>query len=93
MFSVETTSRFDSEWEEILDFVAKDSVENALNFYDQIMDKLKALSENPFMYRQRAGMNSNIREMIYKGYTIPYFIDNDDNTIYVLGIFNQNLWV
>ena len=36
--------------------------------------------------------DENIRELIYKGYTVPFEINITNNKIIVLGIFNQNNW-
>lgn len=33
--------------------------------------------------------NTNIRDLIFKGYVVPFLISND---IYILGIYKQNLW-
>ena len=34
--------------------------------------------------------DDNRRELIYKGYIVPYFINNDE--ILLLGIYKENLW-
>ena len=74
-------------------YIAKDSVANALQFYDDIILKIEKLYTNPYIYRKRVSINDeNIRELIYKGYTVPYFIDELNNKIIVLGIFNRNIW-
>ncbi len=92
MFSIKTTSRFDAELLTALDYIALDNIDRALWFHDTLMEKLHAIPSNPLMYRKRAGMNENVRELIFKGYTIPYYIDHDTEQIYILGIFNQNMW-
>ncbi len=91
MFSLETTPRFDDELLVILDFIALDNPNRALEFYDTLMIKLNNIPQNPFMYRKRENMD-NTRELIYKGYTIPIYIDEEKKKLFILGIFNQNLW-
>ncbi len=91
MFVVETTPRFDDELLVVLDFIALDSINRALEFYDELMEKLHNIPNNPFMYRKRENIDDT-RELIYKGYTIPIYIDKEKEAIFVLGIFNQNLW-
>ena len=54
--------------------------------------KLNNIPENPFMYRKREKMDDDTREVIFKGYTIPLYIDKEQKKIFILGIFNQNLW-
>lgn len=90
---LEKSDRFNNELEVIVEFIAKDSVSQALNFYDELIAKIKNIPANPYLYRKRASLNDeNIRELIYKGYTVPFLIDKKANKIIILGIFNQNLW-
>lgn len=45
------------------------------------------------MYRPREGVeDGKTRELIFKGYTVPFYIDDMENKIIILGIFNQNIW-
>ncbi len=45
------------------------------------------------MYRQREFFtDGKTRELIFKGYTVPFYIDDEAHKIIVLGIFNQNIW-
>jgi len=92
MFNIETTPRFDDELLVILDFIALDSAYIALEFYDALIIKLNNIPENPFMYRKREKIDEYTRELIFKGYTIPIYIDKEKKKIFILGIFNQNLW-
>ena len=74
-------------------FIAKDSVNRALKFYDEILVKINNIPLNPYIHRKRKSLNDeNIRELIYKGYTVPFLIDEQSSKIIILGIFNQNLW-
>jgi plasmid stabilization system protein ParE len=85
--------RFDDELEEIIQFIAEDSINRALSFYDELILKIENIPINPFIYRKRQNTeDENIRELIFKGYVIPFYIDKESDKIVVLGIFNQNLW-
>ncbi|NOZ90093.1 MAG: type II toxin-antitoxin system RelE/ParE family toxin [Epsilonproteobacteria bacterium] len=92
MFSVETTPRFDEELLAVLDFIAIDNPNRALQFYDDLIEKLNNIPNNPFIYRKREGADTNTRELIFKGYTIPIYIHQEKKKVFILGIFNQNLW-
>ena len=92
MLSVETTPRFDNELMVILDFIALDSSNRALLFYDELMQKLYDIPNHPYIYRQRSDKDTDTRELIYKGYVIPFYIDKIKHKIFILGIFNQNIW-
>lgn len=90
---LEQSSRFEEEFEIIIDFIALDSVNRALEFYDELILKIKNISHSPYSYRKRNNSESpTTRELIFKGYTIPFEIDEKNNKIIILGIFNQNLW-
>jgi plasmid stabilization system protein ParE len=86
MLNIEATIRFEEELTTILDFIAQDNQNQALKFYDELFKKINILKDNPYISRQREGLDTNYRELIF----IPYWINN--NTIFILGIFNQNIW-
>ena len=70
-----------------------DSVHRALDFYDELINNVQNILLRPYSYRKKLNLNDeNLRELIFKGYTIPFFIDEKNHKIIVLGIFNQNLW-
>jgi plasmid stabilization system protein ParE len=73
---LEKSDRFKDELEVIIDFIALDSVNRALSFYDEIIAKINKITDNPYLYRKRPLLNDdNVRELIYKGYTVPFEID------------------
>ncbi len=62
-------------------------------FLDNIIVKIKEISDNPYIHRQRENFkDGKTRELIFKGYTIPFYIDDENHKIIILGIFNQNIW-
>ena len=76
------------ELDAILDYIAKDSLHNALNFIDTLDYHINNLSDMPFKNRQSLYCeDKNTRDFIFKGYTIPYHIDLTNNTIVILDIF------
>jgi plasmid stabilization system protein ParE len=88
---LEQSLRFEYELETIVDFIALDSVPRAIKFYDEVILKIQNIPHNPYAYRKR-NKDENLRELIYKGYTIAFEIDTANHKIVILGIFNQNLW-
>lgn len=85
--------RFEEEVEIIIDFISEDSPNRALRFYEELLTKLETIPSNPFQYRKRPKIkDKNIRELIFKGYTVPFYIDTVNNIIVILGIFNANEW-
>ena len=89
---LEQSPRFEEEFEIIIDFIALDSVNRALEFYDELILKIKNIPHSPYSYRKRNNSKDSTRELIFKGYTILFEIDEKNNKIIILGIFNQNLW-
>jgi len=70
---------------EILDYIAKDSVIRAEKFYIQLENKIKFLPFMPKMNRKSIYFNDKtIRDLIFKGYVLPYKITK--NKIIILGI-------
>ena len=88
---LEKSEQFDFELEEIVNYIALDSPTNALKFYDDLIEKIYKIVDNPKIYRAKDDIE-NVRELIFKGYTIPFYEDYENDKIIVLGIFNRNLW-
>ena len=88
---IKRTARFNRELKAIFNFIAKDSPSGARAFRDELILKLQTTSANPFMYRKSVSFDDeNIRDLIFKGYVIPYLIESE--TIYILGIYKANEW-
>ncbi|GAA7171972.1 hypothetical protein HpCK101_12630 [Helicobacter pylori] len=87
------TYRFLLDLEKIADFISLDSIKQANLFLDNLE---KSIENIPFMpYKNRKSLsfdNENIRDLIFKGYVIPYLIDKSKNEIVILGIYKNNLW-
>jgi plasmid stabilization system protein ParE len=82
---------FSKTLDNILDYIAKDSLKKSINFNKQLCKKISNIPYMPYKYRKSFYYNSNdIRDLIFKGYTIPYLIDNDNDRIVILDIFK---WV
>jgi len=91
--TIEKSHRFDQELAAVLAFISEDNPHHALAFLDKLIPLIDMLSEQPYLYRKRdAAHDSYTRELIYRGYTIPYYIDTGHQKIIILGIFNQNQW-
>jgi len=72
----------------ILDYIANDSINRAFDFLSKLDNKINNLVNMP--YKCRASLyykDDNIRDLIFKGYTIPYLIDSRKETIVILDIF------
>jgi len=77
-----------SNLEIIINFIAKDSVNRAFDFLNKLDYKINNIVHMPYKYRQSLYYDdTNIRDLIFKGYTISYLIDTDKQHIIILDIF------
>ncbi|MEA2027816.1 MAG: type II toxin-antitoxin system RelE/ParE family toxin [Campylobacterota bacterium] len=82
-----SNSNFDQSLDEVLDYIAKDSLDQAIAFNQELQKSFEALPFMPYKFRKSIYFdNENIRDFIFKGYTIPYLIDKEENCIVLLGI-------
>ncbi len=82
---------FEKQLLQIIDYIAQDKKGASLKFASELEELIFLIPENPFKYRiSHYFDNENIRDMIYKGYTIIYKVNFEKNIIEVLRIFNKN---
>ena len=81
------SKQFKVELKAILQFIAKDKKSAAKDFNYKLQVLIESLLDNPKRGRLTP---QESRELIYKGYVIPYLIT--ENEIVILGIFNHNEW-
>jgi len=75
----------------IMSFIAKDSKNRALNFKSQLDNKINNLVNFPYKFKEsRNHTDENVRDMIFKGYTITYLVEDEKNRISILDIYK---WV
>jgi len=75
----------------ILDYIAQDKISASENFKNGLDKLINNLPNSPFKFRKSKYFDDeNIRDLIYKGYTIIYRINTEKNTIDIIRIFNRN---
>ena len=85
--TVEKSKYFEKELDTILDFIAEDSLNRALEFLTELEERLSALPYMPWKFRPSIYFDDEaVRDFIFKGYVIPYLIDTDKDKIVLLGI-------
>jgi plasmid stabilization system protein ParE len=76
------------ELKSIITFIALDSTARVKQFTKQLDNKVEDLVHFPYKYRQSLHHgNEEIRDLIFKGYTIVYRINTKDEKIEVIEIF------
>lgn len=72
----------------VLRYVAQDSKLRASKFNAQLSIMINKLPNMPYKCRQSFYYDDkDIRDLIFKGYTIPYLIDKTNDIIVILDIF------
>jgi plasmid stabilization system len=86
------SEQFKEEIKSILDFYTDRSKSNkvANDFLEGLFEKIESLSTFAYRFRKNQYFRKdNIRDLIFKGYVIPFIIEND--TIKILSIYKHNL--
>jgi len=75
----------------ILQHIAKDKASASRTFQKELDTHIKNIPDFPYKYRQSIYFDTeNVRDMVYKKYTINYEVNLENNSIEILDIFNQN---
>jgi plasmid stabilization system protein ParE len=77
--------RFINSFNSIWDYIAEDSKSRANKFKKDIKGLIEDIPLMPYKYRKSIYFeNENIRDLIFKGYTVVYKIEKE--TIIIIGI-------
>ena len=88
------TERFLWELQDIFEFIAQDSLFYAQKFKDDLYAALETLQGDIARgFRKSFYVDDPaVHDFIFKGYVIPYEIDETTETVSLLGIFKHNIW-
>ncbi len=85
---VTTKPLFKTSLKEILVYIGTDSKNRTKIFNKALFNGINSLDNFPYKFRRSIHFkDENIRDYIFKGYTIPYLIDEENDVIVVLDIF------
>jgi plasmid stabilization system protein ParE len=88
---IKLDEEFENNFETIFKHISKDKILASKNFKRELFQQIKNIPNFPYKYRKSIYFDDeNIRDMIFKGYTIVYKVDTQKNTINIADIFNQN---
>lgn len=86
------SKRFCAQLSKIVEFIAERSGDAAENFKNELFARAGKLGFMPYKFRRSKSFDDDrIRDFIFKGFVIPYLIDEPNDTIVILAIFKQNL--
>jgi len=75
MVEIEWSQTSENDLNEIIDYIAQDSLEYALSFYEEVREKVENLIQFPNMGRKVPELDDpNIRELILRNYRLIYRI-------------------
>ena len=61
-----------------IEYIAQDKPVAARKFKKELLNNIKLIPKNPFRFRKSIYFDdNNIRDLIYKGYTVVFRINND----------------
>lgn len=85
------SDRFENELFAIADYISLDSEKRADLFVEEVESRCYNLATMPYKCRKSLKFNDeSVRDLICKGYVIPYLIKDD--CINILGIYKENVW-
>lgn len=88
---IKRTEEYQKEILAILKYIANDKITASRKFNKDLNEQIAKIPDFPYKYRKSIYFNDeNVRDMIFKKYTIIYEIDLNKNTIFIFSIFNQN---
>lgn len=81
------STKFNFQFKKILHFIALGNKSNAKNFKNELIKKVNDLVNMPFKFRKSIYFeDESIRDLIFKGYTIVYKVDELQKIITIIGI-------
>ena len=85
------SQRYTNALQVILRFISIDSKSRALTFKKELDTHINDLDYMPYKFRRSHYFDDeNMRDLIFKGYTIVYKIDTEKECITIVGIKNTN---
>ncbi|ADN09073.1 type II toxin-antitoxin system RelE/ParE family toxin [Sulfurimonas autotrophica] len=81
------SKKYTTSLQEIMKFISFDSKNRALGFRNQLDKQISNIVNMPYKCRKSIYFDDeDIRDLIYKGYTIVYKVDEEKSTITIAGI-------
>lgn len=86
------SKRFTEELRQIAWYIREDKPSAARTFVQNLKKKITLLADSPYQYKRSVYFNDDaVRDMAFMGYTIVYEVNENENMIVLLSIFNRNL--
>ena len=84
---IKLTIEFNYDLKEIVDFISKDKPAAARKFKTELKKKIQKDLKHPFLFKKSIYFDDeNIRDYVFKGYTVVFKVDNHLETVLVVAI-------
>ncbi len=91
MMKIRFKSAFSFSLSKQVKYISIDSPSRAKNFNRELIETIRLIEDNPYMGRKSIYFDDdNIRDLIFKGYTIIYRVNIAKNSIDVFGFVKYN---
>ena len=88
---INRSTRYKNNLFQILNYIAQDKFSASENFLNELDKLINNLPNFPFKFRKSEYFDDeNIRDMVYKGYTVIYKVNEVKSTVDIIRIFNKN---
>ena len=87
---IKLTIEFNYDLKDIVDFISKDKPLAARKFKNEIIKKIQKDLKQPFLFKKSIYFdNENVRDYVFKGYTVVFKIDIKLETVLVIAILKH----
>ncbi len=81
------SKKYSGSLQEIMRFISLDSKKRAFSFRSELDKQIATIPDMPYKCRKSIYFDDdNIRDLIFKGYTIVYKVDENKEQITIIGI-------
>ena len=93
MFSINYSKQAEIDLEDAISYIAKENVQNALNYLKNYENKIELLSLNPYMGVECKNklIKRDCRILIYESHIIIYNIDENLENIFIVRIYHASV--
>ncbi|MFT7860766.1 MAG: type II toxin-antitoxin system RelE/ParE family toxin [Sulfurimonas sp.] len=83
--------KFEINFNIIFEYIAKDKLSASKRFKKELFAQIQNLPNFPYKFKKSYYFDDEkVRDMTFKGYTIIYEVDLNNNCIIILNIFQKN---
>lgn len=87
---IKLTIEFNYDLNDIVDFISQDKPHAARKFKIELVKNIKKDLKQPFLFKKSIYIDDeNIRDYVFKGYTVVFKVDIELETVFVVAILKH----